>query len=98
DKITRAYVYTYVNSYGEEGPPSPPTLVDTYALLEVDVKATLDAQSLDYSPIKEIRVYRTPASGAANYFYVGSVTGLTQGGPTFVFTDTVDEAGLAEPL
>jgi hypothetical protein len=29
DKETRAYVYTYVNSYGEEGPPSFPNIVTT---------------------------------------------------------------------
>lgn len=38
DKETRAYVYTYVNTYGEEGPPSPPGLVTTSPIIGVSVK------------------------------------------------------------
>jgi hypothetical protein len=98
-KETRAYRYTYVNTYGEEGPPSAPALITTATTLDVVARATLDAQTGDYAPIKEIRFYRTPTgSEIADYFYDGSVTVLGASGSTFTFTSKPNPAGLNEPL
>lgn len=95
---TRAYVYTYVNTYGEEGPPSPPSKITASLLQDIGVTVTRDAIG-SYAPIKEIRVYRTPTgSTMADYFYVGSIQVLGQVGTTFAFTDNVDEALLDETL
>lgn len=97
DKDSRAYVYTYVNLYGEEGPPSPPMLKTTGTTLDVTVQVTKDAIS-GYVPIKEIRVYRTPSgSTIADYFYVGTV-GALSGGPTFDFVDNLGAGLLNEPI
>ncbi|MBB3010626.1 hypothetical protein [Cupriavidus alkaliphilus] len=95
---TRAYVYTYVNTYGEEGPPSPAGSLNLVNGLAVDVTLTRDAAG-SYAPIKEIRVYRTMyGSDVADYFYAGSFLVLGQPGTTFVFHDDVAVAALNEPL
>lgn len=96
---TRAIVYTYVNTYGEEGPPSAPATISGPEGVAVKVTVTRDAQLADYAPIKEIRVYRTPiGSSIADYFYSTSVSVLTQSGDTFDVTDDTDAAQLNEPL
>lgn len=98
DKETRAYIYTYVNTYNEEGPPSSPAVVDTSPVVNLKVTVTRDAVS-GYAPIKEIRVYRTPTgSSIADYFYVGTITMLTQTGTTFSFVDSVKAEQLNEPV
>ena len=97
DKETRAYVYTYVNQYGEEGPPSAPALVTTSPAISVSVNCTKDPAP-DFCPIKEIRIYRTPTGSAiAEYFFVGT---LKVGGDdgTFIFTDNIRGEMLNEPL
>ncbi len=83
DKETRAYVFTQVNTYGEEGPPSDPALMDTSPVLPVSVTLTKN-QVANYAPIKELRVYRT-GSGTTitDYFYVGSVSVLSATEVTF---------------
>ena len=97
DKETRAYVYTYVNTYGEEGPPSPPGLVTTSPVIGVSVNAVKDAIT-GYAPIKEIRIYRTPTgSTIADYFYVGTL-GVLSGSGSFIFTDNVKGEMLNEAL
>jgi hypothetical protein len=97
---TVAFCYTYVNLYGEEGPPSDPTLVTHEIGLEIDVTVKLDTFSADYCPISSIRIYKTPeGSSVANYFYSGSVPILALGGgPTWVFQDTTPSSSLAEQL
>lgn len=98
DKEARAYVYTYVNTYNEEGPPSAPVVVTTSPVVAVDVTVTKDAIG-NYAPIKEIRIYRTPTgSTIADYFYVGSIAVLTEAGSTFVFNDNVKGEQLNEAL
>lgn len=97
-KETRAYVYTYVNTYGEEGPPSPPASVTTSPVSDVAVTVVRDSITTGYAPIKEIRIYRTPTgSTIADYFYVGAVATLSGPG-TFTFTDNVKGEMLNEPL
>ena len=70
---TRAYVYTWVSAYGEEGPPSPATVVtgkvdDTWAI-------TLTAPSGANTTgrvLQDVRIYRTitSAQGVAVYYLV----------------------------
>lgn len=98
DKESRVYVYTYVNTYGEEGPPSPLVSVTTGTTIPVQVTVTKAADG-SYAPIKEIRVYRTgTGTSIASYFYVGSVTVLSQPPGTFTFTDNLDPSLLNEEL
>ena len=98
DKETRAYVYTYVNTYNEEGPPSDAATVTTSPVIPVNVTVNKDAAT-GYAPIKEIRIYRTPTgSTIAEYFYVGSILVLTEPGTTFTFYDNVKGEQLNEAL
>ncbi|WP_025915794.1 hypothetical protein [Herminiimonas sp. CN] len=99
DKETRAYVYTYVNTYDEEGPPSPAGSITTATVLPVALDVKRDVSGADYAPIKEIRFYRTPTgSEIADYFYVGALPVLTLLGTDFSFTDDVKASGLNEPI
>jgi hypothetical protein len=98
DQDTRAYAYTYVNTYNEEGPPSPAATVTISTTQAVTIGVTRDASVSAYAPIKEIRVYRTAGSSGSDYFYVASVQVLQLNGTAFTFTDDVDGSGLNEPL
>lgn len=75
DEASYYYVYTYVNDWGWESSPSPPSLVNTRIL---GAGATLSG----FSPvppgnyhINRMRIYRTQAdeSGSAEYFYLREV-------------------------
>jgi hypothetical protein len=97
-KETRAYVYTYVNIYGEEGPPSDPGTINCNPSQIVGVRVQRDATAINYAPIKEIRVYRTPTgSTLAQYFYAGTI-GALSGPGVFNFADNVLGEQLNEPL
>jgi hypothetical protein len=98
DKETRAYIYTYVNNYNEEGPPSSPQEITTSNAIGATVSATLDTIS-GFVPIKEIRIYRTPTgSTIADYFYAGSISTVGQPPGVYTFSDNVSAALLNEPI
>ena len=70
--VSRAYVYTFVTEFGEEGPPSPPSVVSgpdsgTWSISGFD--ATLPGNGY---AAKNIRIYRTITgqSGATDYHFV----------------------------
>lgn len=71
--VSRAYVYTYVTAYGEEGPPSPPTLdtAPTDAVWTIGYADPTVGQAANRN-IDAIRIYRTVTgdSGIATYFLV----------------------------
>ena len=98
NKETRAVCYTFVNIYGEEGPPSPPNTTTTDPTLGETVQCTLDTIT-GYAPIKEIRVYRTPSGSAiAEYFYAGSISVISSPPGVYTYADTASPATLNEPL
>lgn len=98
-KETRAYVYTYVNTYNEEGPPSPAATITGDPAIPVVVTAKLDSLNFDYAPIKSIRIYRTPTgSEIIDYFYVGEISVLGSSSGTFTFKDDVKASQLNEPI
>jgi hypothetical protein len=87
---TRAYVYTYVSTYGEEGPPSPadvqtgdPTGVWTVTVYN-PTAAQMQNRSLAY-----IRIYRTvvDSSGNASYYQVTQLPISGAPGAAQVYTD-----------
>lgn len=73
----RAYVYTWVTSYGEEGPPSAPAAASgnndgTWTIDNFDT-AVPDAAQRD---VTHINIYRTvtAATGTAEYYFVAQIT------------------------
>lgn len=75
--VTRAYVYTFVSAYGEEGPPSNPITNSgnndgTWAIANLD---TTPSEAADRN-ITHKNIYRTVTSitGTADYYLVAQVT------------------------
>lgn len=91
---TRAYLYTWVNGWGEEGPPSPATT--TASTVEAGQTVTVD--TFDAAPngynIAYVNIYRTVVgSSGASYEFVHQITvGTTS------YTDNVAAANLGEVL
>ena len=86
----RAYVYTWVTAYGEEGPPSPPLLLDGYDNATWQV-GLYPPNALDMGTTRNIvatNIYRTMASvqGGTVYFFVGQVAA-----PVTTFVDNVTD-------
>lgn len=73
----RAYVYTWVTAYGEEGPPSNPSnVLTTYANGTVAVALSNPTNSeAAQRNIKFVNIYRavTGSTGAATYFLVAQL-------------------------
>jgi len=98
--VERSYVYTFVNSYGEEGPPSLPSsptiTVDTFGISQtVDITAMDQAPAGDFD-ITKWRIYRvaTGTQGAA-FLFVAEVT-INLSSPQY--NDSIDETALGETL
>lgn len=74
---SRSYVYTWVSAYGEEGPPSPPTLLDGWSngtwTLGLWQPPPNDLGVL--RNLKSINIYRTVVGqgGATVFFFVTTV-------------------------
>lgn len=73
---TRAYVYTWVSEYGEEGPPSPPTTVTGNANGSWDLTFTAPGAAATGRNLTHTRVYRTitGSSGSTTYYLVTEIT------------------------
>lgn len=70
---TRAYVYTWVSAYGEEGPPSPPTLYTTHTTSTWEITLTAPGTGVTTGRnIEKVRIYRTitGTSGSTTYYLV----------------------------
>lgn len=86
---TRAYVYTFVSAFGEEGPPSDPTLEtgavpSTWAITGMDTTVP-DAANRN---ITRKRIYRTvPGENATTFFFVAEIPLATA---SYNDTDTDD--------
>lgn len=97
---TRAYSYTWVTAYGEEGPPSPPALLDAYdnATWVVGLQPPLAEDMGTLRNIVSTNVYRTMSSvqGGTVFFLVGTLAATAT---TFVdnVTDDVVATNLILP-
>jgi hypothetical protein len=90
---TRAYVYTYVTHWGEEGQPSDPTLVDMYPNSQT-VTLTFGTVPTGAYNLGSIRVYRTAVGTAGtNYYFVGEVPVANT-----TYIDSVLGTDLGEPI
>jgi hypothetical protein len=78
DAITevRTYVFTFVTEFGEEGPPSAPTIATGAAdsTWQLTIQGPEPSQTYRRS-LKTIRIYRTVTSsvGAASYYFVDEI-------------------------
>jgi len=71
--LTRAYVYTWVSAYGEEGPPSPPTLHTGHDSGTWSITLTApDSGVTTGRNIDRVRIYRTitATGGGTTYYFV----------------------------
>jgi hypothetical protein len=102
---TRAYVYTYISTFGsvlEESAPSPAGSVSTFptgATVTVSAFSTAPTTAAGYN-ITAIRIYRSVTSStSAQYLYVGTVTvNPATGAASGSFSDTVAAADLGVAL
>lgn len=90
----RAYVYTWISEYGEEGPPSPPTVVNGWSNGTWRVELftpTPENMGVDRN-ITHTRIYRsiTNQSGQGTYFFVAEIP-VTQE----VYEDTIPDNTVA---
>lgn len=92
---SRAYTYTYVNNYEEEGAPCEPLVVEAINGQEVTLSYTVPSAH-DYVPFSKLRLYRTATgSQGTEYLFVGEYT-INQSNP--VLSDKVKTSDLGEPL
>lgn len=92
---TRAYVYTYVNSYGAEGPPSlASNLLDIYDGNSVTVSGMSVSPGADWDIVYK-RIYRLnqAAGGFAQYQFVVEIPVATTS-----YADTILNSALSEVL
>ena len=91
---TRAYAYTWVSEYGEEGPPSPPKVVTNKidATYDVTVTAPSAADQGTDRNLKKWRLYRTVTSdsGVATFYFV-----VEQLLSDLTYSDTLTDAVVA---
>ena len=93
EETTRVYVYTFVSAYGEEGPPSEPTLITC----PVDSEVTLS--NLDITPaeaanrnITQRKIYRTIVGNSnTSYFYVATIDNMVD----TTYVDTIPDDTVA---
>lgn len=90
----RAYVYTYVSAWGEEGPPSTPSAsVSVYPGQAVTLSGLSVAPNGAYN-VTHKRIYRTnTGSGTTEFQYVGTVAVATT-----TYDDTTASDALGEVL
>ncbi len=96
---TRAYVYTWVSEYGEEGPPSPPTLLDGWSngVRTIGLWQPPPDDLGILRNLTKVNIYRTVqgSGGSTVFFYV---TTLDMGVDIYVDTITDDVVALNDVL
>ena len=74
----RAYLYTWISAYGEEGPPSPPTIVNGWSngTWTVGLFQPPAADLGTDRNLAVLRLYRTVSAvgGATTYFWVADIS------------------------
>jgi hypothetical protein len=71
---TRAYVYTFVTEYGEEGPPSEPTVIEGGAGTPWVIGMTTTVPDGGFRNVTTKKIYRTvPGNVSTSFFFVAEV-------------------------
>ena len=101
DPVDRAYVYTLVTAFGEEGPPSAVSTVveitstDTVEITLPSTQLPSGNYNFDTSAANTVkRIYRANSGSTGAYFQFVAQVAYT----TASFTDTVDDSALGEVL
>jgi len=92
-KELRAYTYTYVNQYGEEGVPADPLEVDCGEQATITITYTLPPSG--YCPVSKVRIYRTATGTSTDYLLVSEVI---VNGFSATFTDNIKTESLGEAI
>lgn len=72
--VTRSYVYTFVSAFGEEGPPSPPTLATGTSGTWVISNMSTTVPDSSNRVITKKNIYRTvTGEDATSFFFVAQV-------------------------
>ncbi len=91
---TRGYVYTLVNGYGAEGPPSPVSeLVDVYDGDLVNITGLDTSADSDYNITKK-RIYRLNQSSSGSEYQFVAEIGIALSS----YDDEIEDASLGELL
>ena len=90
----RVYVYTYVNDWGEEGPPSEPSEFHEWQTGKTVKVSGFAAPPLGFKEVVALRIYRIAiGDSGADWFFVDEIL------PTVAeYTDAVAELDLGEAL
>lgn len=96
DVERRAYTCTYVNAWGEEGPPSDPLELDCAENATVALRYAAVGVS-GYVPITKVRFYRTAPGATTAYLYVAEVT-YTSNYNGQTYSDSVKNSALGHTL
>jgi hypothetical protein len=97
---TRAYVYTWVSAYGEEGPPSPPRILSGNASGTWNLTFTAPGGAATDRNLTHTRIYRTitGTSGSTTYYLVAQIPIATLAYADTVPTTTVAASTLLQSL
>jgi hypothetical protein len=97
DIESRAYVYTYVTDWGEEGMPSPPSAVtDIHYDSTVNVACNKQIPAWASAAVNRIRLYRTATGTTGSEFFFVAEAALAGIGTLQTIVDNVPPAGLGE--
>ncbi len=92
-ETTRAYVYTFVSEYGEEGPPADATLITAPADSTITLSnISITVEDAANRRITKRKIYRTVVGNAStSYFYVGEINDMS----TTTFVDDLPDDTVA---
>ena len=90
----RVYLYTYVNDWGEEGPPSEPSEFHEWQEGKTVTLSDFAVPPLDFHPVVAIRIYRLGVGESlAEWFYVDEIPADQE-----TYVDAVPDGLLGEAL
>lgn len=92
--VARAYVYTFVSAWGEEGPPSDPSTVTDISPVQNGYLSGIDTSVASGYNIELVRIYRTRTTDAGTNYYL--VAEIDFGDSTY--TDTMNYSDLVTIL
>jgi len=90
--VSRAYVYTFVTDWGEEGPPSSPSTAVDIDPTQDAVVSNMDTSVTGYANVTKKRIYRTVTTNAGtDYYYVAEIDLATTSYTDSLTDDETDE-------